>query len=320
MRVGQALPTLQSSFQPSCVNGDHGWPRFESIRELKNDSKWASYYEHVYGELPTDFPVCAFDLWFIDRVAFKSTGLERIHPPNRSRMLRAFYDKQYTWTDGEIFEKRTHLPNFHYSKQYAIYHSDRPYAGSNQWIEVTYLSRGWGVVGESELMWFSYARGSGIWFWTGRHRIFDTHHHMMNVLCKRNYVNEDFDLAACAKKAGLDSFSFRTSQPDPPGLLCLNLLKNVNSSHLCKGIVTKEGTMSTWGLVGFYELATRRLRGRFPCGAPVLGGKSAAGNASAALFRAGWKASRPCGCSNQRSKWLNCAPEAQLSPLDWTLG
>ena len=49
-----------ANFEPRCASEDYGWPRFNSIEELRA-SKWAAYYTSVYGALPTAYPICVYD-------------------------------------------------------------------------------------------------------------------------------------------------------------------------------------------------------------------------------------------------------------------
>merc|ERR1711907_131246 len=40
------------------------WPIFYSLEEMKKDF-WGYYYEIVYGDYPTEFPVNTQDLWML---------------------------------------------------------------------------------------------------------------------------------------------------------------------------------------------------------------------------------------------------------------
>ena len=102
---------------------------------------------------------------------------------------------------------------------------------------------------------------------------------------------------------GLDSFSFKTNRVIPHNVSCLY------DYATCKQLPTTTGTLSTWGMVGLFELVG--LRGP---GGVALTGKYTCGTSAAGLtagFRAGWRASRPCDCSDAgsatRPGWLNCA-------------
>eukprot|EP00966_Prymnesium_polylepis_P201906 4677811-Prymnesium_polylepis.1 len=66
---------------------DHGWPRFENQSVLEV-SPWAKYLEEMYGTLPSEYPFCTFDLWYINAsaAAYPSLGLT----PNTSKANRRF--------------------------------------------------------------------------------------------------------------------------------------------------------------------------------------------------------------------------------------
>lgn len=289
----------RARFEATCQNGDHGWPRFDNFTALRKSTAWASYFEQIYGELPTHpshYPICTYDLWVIDQTAFDVAGIIG-HTPVPTRVQPFFDDSKFNWTNGELFKKVTDW-NCSYYAGFGIYHSNRPYVGNDTWIEVMHSSAGTGNTGENIGMWFSYAPGSGIWFNTGRSRLFDDHASASWELCGHAYQSDD-DTALCARNVGLDSYSFRTSRPVPAGYACIQ-----NYSQ-CEQVVSTNGTMSTWGLVGLYELVAPKLAGKFPCG-------SAEGGTSPG-FRAGWRASRPCNCNNaEPTGWLNCAAAVGL--------
>ena len=311
-----ALSTAASAFQPSCSSPhDFGWPRFETRAALRRNAPWASYIHSIYGALPsnesTNYPLCVFDFWWIDKQKFDAAGITAPTPVVPKRVQLKFDDRTFNWTDGELFSRHTDWQCKHYSG-FGIYHSDRPYVASNMWVEVTHHAGGQGSSGEGEgrwaNMWFSYARGSGIWLWTGKHRLFDSHVHAARELCQLAGVGEawthtavmgnDGFLAVCVRRAGLDTLSFRTSRQvnvnDTQGRACKALRDPVN---VCPSVVSTEGTVSTWGLVGLLEISASMLAGKYPCGQREGG--------LLPRFRAGWRASRPCVCDNT-SKWLNC--------------
>jgi len=308
-----ALPAVRdAAFEPSCSepSQDAGWPEFSTLSALRAATSWSTYFMSIYGSLPpeTDFPVCTCDFWHIDKTRFDASGITWPRPVS-SRLQRSYDDrtlhghKTVIWQDGEFYEKLTRFPVGYYHKQWAVYHSFRPYSKSNTWIEVSHRAKGAGITGgPGSGMWFSYARGSGVWFWTGSHRLFDSHRHAAQVLCpgwgqrrypwlRMKYI--EVAMTKCARDAGLDSLSFRTSRPDPPNVTC------VLDKEACKQHVSTNGTMSTWGSVGLYELMSVHLVGEHACG-----------NVSSGIvpgIRAGWKASRPCQCESSNSDgWLNC--------------
>lgn len=275
------------NFQPSCQNPDHGWPRFTNPSALLNARPWASYFQQVYGEIPSDqshYPICTYDFWVINKTAFDLAGI-RDHRPVPTRIQPFFDDSKFKWTDGELFEKVTSWHCAYYAG-FGIYHSDRPYAGSDTWIEVIHIRSGTGTTGENIGMWLSYARGSGIWFNTGKTRMFDTHTDAAQKLCGNPSKGDD-ETALCGRNAGLDSYTYRTSRPTPPSWQ--------------PQVVSTDGTVSTWGMVDLIEIVAPQLSGKYACG-NERGGVSAG-------FRAGWHAVRECDCdNNHRTGWLNCRP------------
>ena len=58
------ISTFCTGFEAACTSADdHGWPRFASQSALAS-SPWAHYFETVYGELPSTYPVCVYDFWY----------------------------------------------------------------------------------------------------------------------------------------------------------------------------------------------------------------------------------------------------------------
>lgn len=52
-------------FEAACTSTeDYGWPRFKSRLALEL-SPWAKYFEAVYFELPSEYPICIFDFWWL---------------------------------------------------------------------------------------------------------------------------------------------------------------------------------------------------------------------------------------------------------------
>jgi hypothetical protein len=58
------ISTFCTGFEAACTStDDHGWPRFTSQSALES-SPWVHYFEAVYGELPSTYPICVYDLWY----------------------------------------------------------------------------------------------------------------------------------------------------------------------------------------------------------------------------------------------------------------
>ena len=305
-------PKGVSLFQPRCSNGADqvsSWPRFDSLGDLVANSRWARYFRSVYGELPMarDFPVCTFDFWSIDKPKLDSAGITTPSPV-RKRVQPRYNERRFNWTDGELFG-RYHEDNPQFYHGFAIYHSDRPYVKHNQWVEVTHHratnTRGTAdeASGRGANMWFTYAPGSGVWYWTGRTGLFDSHDAAARALCHnvtsakwlRTALIDDGFLSVCARRAGFDTIAFRSSRMKIQNKSC-----ELHDLVRCPAIVTTSGTVATMGMVGMLELFAPRLAGRWSCGQRASGGKPLA------RFRAGWRASRECVCNNSEP-WLNCA-------------
>lgn len=62
---------------------DYGWPRFESEEALVA-SPWKAYLNETYGGLPTEYPFCTFDLWYINSNATSYKGLMLKVDPSKS--------------------------------------------------------------------------------------------------------------------------------------------------------------------------------------------------------------------------------------------
>ena len=327
----------------------HAWPVFERLSDLCV-SPWAAYWEAVYGELPNsvaDYPLSPFDFHVINMTAFAAANLSSLAPPlvwptrvqNGSDPLGG---GGFTWRDGELYEKVSGWHASYYDTAegggYAIYHSARVYAQNDTWIEVQHADGGLGVTSEHSGMWLSFAPGSGIWYNTGRHRIFDNHHEAMVALCGHPFdrqqhvqpVYRDDTMVDCARRHGdLDSFSFRTSVRVPA-----NFGAWIAAGHPPCHATTSPAAFSTWGMVGLYELVAVNKTGMYACG-DAIGGVGSG-------FRAGWRASRPCDCVNDHMRdlsdwanprgtygqhWLNCAGSGSWpredtstapSALSWT--
>ena len=145
------------AFEPRCrSDNDHGWPRFRSRVELEADRKWTAYFLGVYGELPTEFPICVFDMWNLDVRAYEAAGLGDSRPiiPYPFKPVR----------DGDLFEAETSPPTF------GIYHSTWAPVSNNTWVEVAH------EVLPTELngSWVWVTRGSGVWVNVGRTIVFPT--------------------------------------------------------------------------------------------------------------------------------------------------
>ena len=265
-----ALQTPESlgvpgGFPPNCVSSsDYGWPRFASRAALEADAKWSSYFMRVYGELPTSYPVCAYDLQRLDRDAWHSSGL--------AGARRVVETKDVT--EGDLF-----VCTWGIGLQ--IYHSEWAPVPNHSWVEIFHRVVPTEVMGS----WVWRQRGSGIWVNVGRTVVFPTpalspdaplHLKAMEALmanCSRfvdrtKYPQYESDIFGfCAREKGYDSVQFAPKDAHDATTL-----------------------MGTYKLPGVTELELVNLDGDKTCGVA---------DARATPLRAGWHASAPCECVNR---------------------
>lgn len=293
-------------FERTCESSDDfGYPRFGTLEDLQK-SAWAEYYMSTYGELPPAdaFPVCVFDFWTITNTTlFPKLGLKpdpskaggRPHgwqlPTALANIVSQFYPGiAYRYSKGEYANGDLYGSVLTGSASFTVYHDWYFYhqLPDNAWGEVQH-SAGPFFKRETEAMWFSRARGSGIWYNVGKTIAFDTHQAGYNQFlveksgpCKlpKPETNSTDPMAAgavfenalsmCLRSKDYDSFQMR---PYPYPVL------------------------NTFGQAGWMEMASTRAQGRFACGFEE-GGVSK-------LFRSGWRASKPCDCDSSKVA-LNC--------------
>uniref|UniRef100_A0A7S0IMV8 Phospholipase B-like n=1 Tax=Calcidiscus leptoporus TaxID=127549 RepID=A0A7S0IMV8_9EUKA len=259
-RAALSLAAL-AGFEPSCTSTEeYGWPRFSSLAELQA-SAWASYIEAAYGELPSVFPVCMYDMWALDKAAFDGAGL------NTSRTI---VTDPKAVKEGDLFVQSA-LGFF----GYGIYHSHWAAAKDNTWIEVAHAV----LPTEWTGAWTWRLRGSGVWVNVGKTIAFPTPADMSQVHMEAiHYLTENCSVKVspywplsesdifglCAREKGFDSVQFEPQVGQAP--------------------------LGTFGLTGLTELVLTRLSGNQTCGVP---------DASATPLRQGWRASSGCDCVNQ---------------------
>ena len=144
-------------FDPQCTSADdHGWPRFDDFAALEADQPWADYFKYIYGELPSVYPVCTFDLHAIDAMAVASFQL------NKTGQLPTPKLPSDELKDGDLFQGG--------QMGYQIFHTTWKPVPANGWVEVTH------TILPSELMsyWAWRQKGSGVWFNVGETMVFPT--------------------------------------------------------------------------------------------------------------------------------------------------
>lgn len=193
-------------FEPSCASSnDYGWPRFNNISALRADKPWATYLQAVYGALPTEFPVCIYDLWKLDSQQYIASGLNASGLP-----VHDAHDKNLK--NGDLFGD-------YVGGGLQIYHEKWTPAANHTWVEVSHRV----YPTELEGMWVWRQRGSGIFANVGRTIVFptpsnpaDIHKTAIEFLTancsKRPSVEwpqlESDIFGFCAREKGYDSIQF----------------------------------------------------------------------------------------------------------------
>jgi len=258
--AAQAQPPPPGGFLLQCESdNDYGWPRFTSQEELKA-SRWASYFNQVYGELPVDYPVCVYDLWHLDGDAYRAAGLSGSRPIVDAKAAR----------EGDLFDQ----PSTTTDMNFGIYHGVWTPIPNNTWVEVTH------AVFPTELAgaWVWNARGSGVWVNTGTTKVFPTPADVKKVhadaiawltegcsvkVSPKWPLQESDIFGRCAREKGIDTVQFEPQQGQQP--------------------------IGSFNLTGLTEMVVVNADGDKNCGVA---------NASATPLRAGWKATSQCDCTN----------------------
>jgi len=262
--VAAAHAQPPGGFAPQCSGSvDYGWPRFESRAELVKDERWATYYQRVYGELPTAYPVCVYDLEHINGSAFAAANLTGVRP---------VVADPTTVKPGDLYRQPI-LPGAY--DDLAIYHPRWTPIPNHTWVEVMH------TVFRTELtgMWVWTATGSGVWANVGRTYVFptpvdvrQTHAEAIaflregcSVSISNKWPQQESDIfGLCAREKGIDSIQFEpTTGVEPWG---------------------------TFNLVGLTEMVLANLDGDKTSGVA---------NASDTPLRSGWRASKQCVCTNE---------------------
>jgi len=294
-----AVSAVAQRFEADCESdGDFGYPRFQSVDELKS-SPWAGHILKVYGELPSSgYPICMFDFgWLPPSTDMDALGLVPIAekaggkpsgwqlPTWLQNIVSQFSPgvayryKKGEYVNGDLYGG---FGGYIIYRDWYLFHL----TPANAWVEISHMAGNF-FSHETEAMWFTRSRGSGIWFNVGTTIAFDTHsdgfNHMLNGTgdCKRPSPAHTSDpmaagavfenaLSKCARSKGFDSVQFR---PYPYPVL------------------------NTFGQAGWSELFSTRLVGKYACGTQEGGPSS--------VFRSGWHASRVCDCDPSQNV-TNC--------------
>lgn len=216
----------------------------------------------VYGSIPTSgYPMRMGDLWMLHNTALQTARVPNIPaaptcpPTNPAEGFHYGRNNRYSPSDASW-----------------IWHPyPYGYAGANGWIEVMHQRDPFHD--ESIGAWFVYARGSGIYFYTGKTIVFKEH---VDAYAYFNIRGGNWNEEMCqqAARSGYDSIQFEdrvddVSYPCAPG-------SNLRLMNI--------------------EIVGTRLTGTYPC--------TSSGGAPS-VIRAGFAASRACVCDNRQS-FLNC--------------
>jgi len=260
--LASAVSQNQVNYERDCQSvADFGWPRFQSGEELLASS-WSSYFLDVYGEIPSKYPVCIYDLQVLDENAFRKANI------TGHEVVTATDVKE-----GDLFpilDGRTMLT----AQMLGIYHESWKALPDHAWAEVTHTA----FPTEAEGFWAWRTRGSGIWYNIGKTKVFRTpanpllvHREAIAFLsanCSRNikaWPQQESDIFGfCAREKGYDSIQFEPRVGQKP-----------------------TGTFS--GLTGLFEMVLVNMDGKHECGVE---------DASRTPLREGWQASRRCDCEN----------------------
>ena len=263
--VAAAVPPVSSAaippgFDEQCAEGAQGWPQFDSLADLQADKPWANYLKYIYGEFPTVFPVCIFDLAALDYRAVSVFGL------NKTGQLPTPKPYNYNGTLklGDL------LIGGQMGMQ--IWHEKWRPVPTNGWAEVTHTV----IPTELKGYWAWRQKGSGVWYNVGKTIVFPTPADMSkvhkeaiefltancSVAVSGRWPQLESDIfGGCAREKGYDSIQFEPTRGAVP--------------------------WGVFGLPGLTELVLVNADGDKGCGVA---------NKSASPLRGGWFAERSCEC------------------------
>lgn len=271
-RAANAIPTFLDQVNPGTIAPNAsvhdavfgscapGWANFASATELSADPNWIYYFRYVYGTLPPHemLPFCTADLWIIYD---KYLATYQTLPATVGQCP----------TKGAPEGQRYNLNN-RYSPAFTSWswHAP-PYLafGESIWIEIVHQQDPFGD--ENYGSWLLYAKGSGVWFNTGKTISFNEHADSYAHF-KVGGDNEAMSRAAAA--AGFDSVQFVAH------------VDHVN--YVCDTVVGAPYMN--------LEIVAVKIAGKYSCGTA---------NAADTPFRAGWAASKACVCDNSIG-FANC--------------
>jgi len=226
----QVQKSTQDNFEAQCASDDdHGWPRFQSMDQLLT-SPWSTYFMEVYGELPSAYPVCIYDLWSLNIAACEAAGMSGLSVVPAT-------DVQ----EGDLFM----------GLGLQIYHGVYEPLPANTWTEIAHS------VFPTELkgMWVWRLRGTGVWANTGNTIVFpqpagtqQSHVEAISFLTEgcsvsisSTWPRQESDIfGSCAREKGYNTIQFEAQEGKTP--------------------------MGTFSSVGLTEMVLVNSDGCFTCG------------------------------------------------------
>jgi hypothetical protein len=184
-----------------------GLPSFETASQLQAATKWAQYFQAVYGDIPTSgFPLCVADLMSLYKDKLQDLGLQL---PSESKMEcardLASSEAHRTWHNNDEPPWLLRLVKYERSRG-----GKRPFT-NDTWVEVVHRARSAASTWELNGMWFSVMSGTGVFFNTGRTISFRTHSEAIDHFGVGYYfygAEAENELAVKARAQGYDTVQF----------------------------------------------------------------------------------------------------------------
>lgn len=263
--------------EPQCA----AWPRFASENALAA-SPWGAYFEALYGSMPpaNQFPLDVGSWWILWDDLLTAHGVPL--PKSSGKCAPANCQLSLYRENNAYSPAKTqwiwHPPPYHPSDYAPPGHAD-PWTG---WVEIMHKRDPFGDEHYGE--WFTFAKGSAVWYHTGKSIEFDEHSDAYAHFGQHD--NEAMSRAAAA--AGYDTVIF--------------LAHHDHVNYPCD-------TAGKYPYMNV-ELVAVKLKGTYSCG---VSGKPDPG-----VLRSGW-GTDPCSCDNALEE-SNCgrlirslSPEAASS-------
>jgi len=264
---------------PHCEVGDqHGWTKFDSVDDLKKDAAWSSYFQLVYGEVPTTgYSICTYGLTLLYKPLVAQAGLSGYWTP----------DEDCPKTAGKPYAKMSGFPASDWSWIWnpILGHPNGYSLTGNHWVEVMHTA----FKMDGSATWFYYTPGSGIYMWLGNTKVYDDHPDAVADLLSQqcmdppkslgpNECGQQFEqLYKAAKLRKYDTLQF--------------------TKHADMQCTTKANYMGNMAI----EIVDLAGPGGYACSEQFPNGATEGWS----RFRAGWEGKYKCYCDNNQ-KAINC--------------